>query len=733
MPGFGPSAILTLIIAAGSPAQEQALREAARLDAEGKCEQAEPIYRRALAQGAPSAALLNNAGNHYLLCGQPDRARQCFLALLKMNPAHQNANLQMARLSVERKQAEFALRYLSKVKEDGPAVALVRAEALHWTGKNTEAEAVLTSIQRDSKGDPRILFSLGLTAARMGRFALAESAFGEVATQVPADVSVLINLGRAAFHAGHSSRAVFVLAQARKLEPANPEVLLLLARAAEDAGFHGDAVAAYGEYLGIKPGDDHARRDRARLLALNQASRTEGLKELEWFVRKRPADPGGHFALAQVIWDTQPDAALAQLSETIKLDAGFAPAYFGRAWLLQRLGRVEESLPDLEAAARLAPKNSRALDQLGVTYLALDKPAEAEKTLRAALAASPHDRAVLMHLGRALMALNRATEAQQYLTKFRDAPEEHTRDPRKEPGMIALATMPAAEQARIQIERLRKEAADYPDQPELQLRLAQLLLSEGRREEASAAFRELESRNADASIWWEAGSSLLSSGEYAQACEFLRRAASVKPEARNSLAVALMLSKGPEEGLNALDQAPESGRTGDWHIIRARLLEALGRRAEAEQALQTGLPLLSADSVAVQQAVLLLVSLNRPAEALAPLDRASRAHPASADLALMRAIILGLLRREDADRSFRQIQSRWPEWGAGYVAHGLLLLATGSKNDAKSKFEAALALDPKDPFALCGAAMHASQPPQGLNCECRTGLRQLLLPSCVRP
>ncbi len=106
MPDIGRSVILAMIIAAGSPAQEQVLREAARLDAEGKCDQSEPIYRQALARGAPSAALLNNAGNHYLTCGKPDRARQCFLELLKTNPVHQNANLQMARLSVESKQGQ---------------------------------------------------------------------------------------------------------------------------------------------------------------------------------------------------------------------------------------------------------------------------------------------------------------------------------------------------------------------------------------------------------------------------------------------------------------------------------------------------------------------------------------------------------------------------------------------------------------------------------------------------
>jgi tetratricopeptide (TPR) repeat protein len=83
---------LAIIFSACASAQEQALREAARLDAEGKCEQAERYYRQALSKGAPSATFLNHAGNHYLLCGQTEKARFHYEAFLRINPAHQNAN-----------------------------------------------------------------------------------------------------------------------------------------------------------------------------------------------------------------------------------------------------------------------------------------------------------------------------------------------------------------------------------------------------------------------------------------------------------------------------------------------------------------------------------------------------------------------------------------------------------------------------------------------------------------
>ena len=54
------------------------LREATRLDAEGKCQEAERYYQQALAASPSSAMVLNNAGNHYLLCGQPEKAQSYF-------------------------------------------------------------------------------------------------------------------------------------------------------------------------------------------------------------------------------------------------------------------------------------------------------------------------------------------------------------------------------------------------------------------------------------------------------------------------------------------------------------------------------------------------------------------------------------------------------------------------------------------------------------------------------
>ena len=434
-------------------AQDAELHKAAELDAANRCDDAELLYRQAIAKAPSSVPVLNNVGNHYLICRNPDQAEAYFKRLLKINPLHTNANLQLARLATQRKQGAIALSYLSSVVDERPAVRLLRAEASHHAGRHEDALRIVREVEREAGSDLRVLFALGVTCARIDLYSEAEAAFNRVLAERPDDFNVLLNLGRAAARAKHFDRAlralevavkmqpenadallelglvhaalqdygrsVYVLAQARQHASKRSDVLLALARAAEDAGFYGDSIVAYDEYLQLSPNDDTARRDRARVLGQTGGRLTEGIRELTVYVQRHPNDSIGHYYLGQLTWmANQPQEALEQLSTALRLDVDLAPAYYSRGWLLNRLGRTSDALGDFKAAARLQPENERVLDQLGLTYLSLDQPAEAEKVLRRALHIAPRDPEVLLHLGRSLVALNRDDEAQPFLNEF---------------------------------------------------------------------------------------------------------------------------------------------------------------------------------------------------------------------------------------------------------------------------------------------------------------------------
>lgn len=752
------------VLISTASAQEQLLLEAARLDGEHRCEEAERYYRQALAKSSPSTALLNNFGNHFVACGQPEQAREWFERVLKSNPAHANANLQLARIEVDRKHGAKALVYLKHRDESDVAVRLLRAEALHWSGQSAAASVILDRVDSEVNGDPRLLFALGLACARMERYDQAESAFNRLLLVYPQDFDVLVNLGRAAARAGHHdraqrafeaalriqpgdadgllemglshaarqdySRAVFVLAQAVGRAPKRPDILLALARAAEGAGYYGDATLAYDRYLNLRPHDDIAIRDRALVWGLSGSRLSEGLQALESYVRKHPGDATGHYDLAQLLWRSRPERALDELTAAVRTSGTFAPARIARGWLLYRMGRASESLPDLLAADLASPRNPRVLAQIGLVYLALDRHADAEKALRQALTIAPDDPETLLHLGRCLMAMDRTDEAQGFLDQFQKMRPQFVRGPRKEAGLIEMASMPAAERIRRDIDRLRREAVSHPGDPELRLNLATLLLADGKIDEADHEFRELLSGRGDHGILRKAGAALMAAGQYGLARELLERAVVEDDEARIELAWAVFSIDGSQPALRVLESVPEQARSADYFLVNARILDTSGRMAEAASMLQKGLRIHPSHPEFARQASFLLLRQGRNADAIELLQQALRKTPDDPDLLLRLAVGLAAAGETSAaERGMREIEAKWPEWERPYLLHGVLLERTRPV-EARQKFQTAIALGLSGEMRGCAKAR--VDPPRAFDakCACFSGLLDWFEEAC---
>jgi Flp pilus assembly protein TadD len=753
---------LASVCFAQAPAQESPLRQAARLDTEQRCAEAELLYQKALGQGAPSQPLLNNLGNHYLICGDPEKARTYFERLQKLNPAHANANLHLARLAVDRHEGGAALEYLARVTDQQPATRMLRAEALHLAGKQAAALAILEELQKERGTDPALIYLFGITCARVGAYDRATEAFESVLTAHPGDPEVLYNLGRAAARAGqyqraeHAleaavkldpknvdalvelaeantqlrdfARAVYLLVQARQMAPSRPEIALALARAAQGGEYYGDAALAYDEYLRLKPNDEEARRDRALVVGFTTKGKAEGLKEIKEYTLKHPGDPVGFFNLAQLVWRDNPQKAVEALNAAVRLDPKFGAAQVDLAWLLNRQGRTAEAVPHLRKALEVNTKDVRALDQLGAAYISLDRPSDAESVLRRAVSIAPQDSEVLMHLGRALMESGHEEEAQEFLSRFQKLRSTTpARRPWNEPAMIRSAGLPAAERIQQDIERLRKDAADHADDPQLELNLACLLFTAGKTGEAEAEFRVLLRSNAETKIWSEAGNFLLANEQFVLSRQFLERAAAADASVNLDLATAVFHEEGPESALKVLDNTPADERPGDYWLIKAKILDAAGRSTEGTRALETGLHLPVGRPQVVKDTTLLIVQHDRGDAALEFLEKNTRGDP---DLLLTRAMLLTLVNRQDAaEKALKDIEAAWPEWDRPYVVHGLLVEKSQPKI-AKQKIETALALGSQELSARCALARMAQASGSAPECSCAGSIRDMLFTPC---
>ncbi len=710
------------------------------LDSQQRFEQAEPYYQRALALAPRSPALLNNAGNHYLAAGRPGDAAVYFRKVVALDPGHPNANLHLAQMSIANQRGTEALAYLDHLpaaEQGQPMVHLLRGHALALAKQCAKSQALLAPLE---ERDPSFSFTIGLAYAACKRYAEAEGPFTHALQADPRNFDVLYNLGLAAARAGHLDRARQVLEIAlkqkpdepdalyafaevlarsgnklsaaallyrlHKLQPRRAEVLLLLANTANELGYYEEAAGAYRKYLALKPADGIARRELAFALVRSGQSQ-EGIPELRSYVLRNPKDAQGQYELAVAEALTDARKALARLDRTLAVDPALTQARYARAVLHVQEEQPAESLADFEYLSERDPRNPQLLDWLGRVYLATGQAAKAAEVLKRALELAPRDPPILMHYSSALRELGRKDELADVLAALKQA-AANTDLRRPHRGLFQFLSLSPAEQRTRYLESIESAAAANPGDASLKARWANALLQDGRTDDAVRVYRELLALSPDAAIRAECGGQLLEFEQYGLAAEFLEPV----PGSHLDLAIAIFHSSGAQAGLSALEKIPEPERRGDFYVVRAQMLDALGKSDEAAESLNRGIRAAPTRADVYFQAALFLMKHRRQPEAAQLLADAIGRLPDASDLMLARAIVLELIGKTDeAMKLLEQIERRWPEWGRPYLMHGIILDTALRHAEALQMLDTAIALGAREPssyFYRALAATHAA-------------------------
>jgi tetratricopeptide (TPR) repeat protein len=252
-----------------------------------------------------------------------------------------------------------------------------------------------------------------------------------------------------------------------------------------------------------------------------------------------------------------------------------------------------------------------------------------------------------------------------------------------------------------------------PSDPTLEVRLGKALLTQGKTEEGLEAFRQVRQLAADLGISYECGQFLLEHEQFGLAREFLEAVVAADPtrsDARLDLAMATFHSLSAEAGLAELDKTSLEQRQGDYFLLRAQMLDTMGRGEEATDDLNRGFRANPTRADLYFQAALFLIKHSEYHEAIDILKRARRLDPDAPDVMLTEAITYELLNQSPQGQEIlTQIESRWPEWGAPYLINGIMLESRMKSGEAKPLLETAIALGERDfraYYYLALATMH---------------------------
>jgi len=187
----------------------------------------------------------------------------------------------------------------------------------------------------------------------------------------------------------------------------------------------------------------------------------------------------------------------------------------------------------------------------------------------------------------------------------------------------------------------------------------------------------------------ECGKALVQHEQYKLAMDFLQKV----PNPGLDLSIALFHTVGAKAALEDLDNAPDNQRGGDYFLLRAQILDSLGRTSEAADSLNRGIRSSPTRADMYFQAAEFLIKHGHREQAADLLDQATRKVPDSDELWMDRAMVLALVKRyDDALKVLAQIESRWPEWSLAYLVNGILLEKQLKPVEAKPMLDMAISL-----------------------------------------
>jgi len=287
------------------------------------------------------------------------------------------------------KQAEGRFRAALSIEPSSIGARIGLAAVLVDTGRYVEAQAALADVLKRDPSNPTAQLKGALLDTRLGRTAEAEAGARRLIASAPASVEAHYVLGLALEQRGAFAEAVDEMRRVHDLAPGHPGALSHLVTLTTRLGRGAEAArwrAAQQEALGRLHVETRVRDHRLKgVEAFNRDDYPVALQEFLAIAREDPGDPQVYLHLGSTY---------------------------------MALGQLEESRRALERCLALAPRNERALAELGRLHALANRLDEAIDSLNKAIAVNPEFAEPHYYLAGGYMARGEAYRYRQELAIY---------------------------------------------------------------------------------------------------------------------------------------------------------------------------------------------------------------------------------------------------------------------------------------------------------------------------